>query len=93
MMQAWQYRDGDIVEVTPERRGGTTPVPFEAVVDTRRIPPQRSSFTRATTWVWVRRPKRDHFSGGWYPSQVRLIRRPKPKRTLKIPPNIILGDE
>lgn len=92
MMKAWEYRDGDIVEVTPLPHQGYAHPPFEGVIDSRRRTPGRSAFTRATEWVWVR--KGDYpYSGGWYPSQVRLIRRPKPEPALPLPALIELGEE
>lgn len=88
-MEAWQYRNGDVVEVTPERNGyQEPPAPFEGVVDFNKRPPRK----KCEHWVWVL-TDRSYFSGGWYAKQCRLIRRPEPELALPIPDKVVLGSE
>lgn len=85
-MKALDFRDGDIVEVSPDR--GSAFQPFIGVVDSRT---GKAIFQ----YVYVRRfgdpPWRG--AGGWHPSQCRLLERPKIDQYIKIEDNIILGSD
>lgn len=91
MVRASDFRDGDIVEVSPQR--GDSFSAFQGVVDSRRMPPKKHGLD-LLKWVWVRRMDNQYFSfsGGWYPSQCRLIERPVQDSALPIPSNVTLGE-
>lgn len=83
------FRDGDIVEVSPDRPGLLHQFkPFQGVVDSRDHKGMKS-----LEWVYVRKfgdPSRR--AGGWYPSQCRRVARPAHHPSLPIPSNIVLSD-
>jgi hypothetical protein len=92
-MRASDFRDGDIVQVRPDRPGSLHAfTPFEGVVDSRSVPRDKRTGEGFLNWVWVRRFGRDQFSGGWYPEQCRLLERPTHHPALPIPDNITLGE-
>lgn len=92
-MKAYEYRDGDIVEVSPGWRDGYLISPFKGVVDSRSIGFVRKGLSRSD-WVWVRQtePAPRNFSGGWYACQCRLLFRPPQEPALPVPGNIHLSN-
>lgn len=92
-MEAFEYRDGDIVEVSPGWRDGYLISSFRGVVDSQRIGFKSSGVSRLS-WVWVRQtePVPRDFSGGWYARQCRLIFRPPQEPALPVPENIELSN-
>lgn len=93
-MKAYEYRDGDIVEVSPGWRDGYLIPPFRGVVDSQRRGLRRSLTGSGLSWVWVRQtePAPRNFSGGWYAHQCRLIFRPPQDPALSVPGNIQLSN-
>lgn len=90
-MRASDFRDGDIVIVSPDRPGSLHAfTPFEGVVDSNAIPPGKKGLD-LLKWVWVRKEGSNRFAGGWYPEQCRLVERPTP-RPLPVPDNVTLGE-
>lgn len=87
-MRATDFRDGDVVEVSPGHislRGGSFK-PFQGVVDSRGA---KDIFK----WVYVRRfGDPSHRAGGWHVSQCRRIARPTHHPALPIPDNVVLGE-
>jgi hypothetical protein len=82
-MRALDFRDGDIVEVSPENYRDRFK-PFTGVVDSRG---GKDIFS----WVYVRKFGTTR-PGGWYPSQCRRIARPAHHPALPVPENITLGE-
>lgn len=95
-MKAYEYRDGDIVEVSPGWRDGRLLSSFKGVVMTPRY--RQSCVGSAMNdlkWVFVKQlePTINNWPGGWYPHQCRLIVRPPEIPRLPIPENVVLGDD
>lgn len=91
-MESWEFRDGDIVEVFPEKNYGQIVPPFKGVVDTKNLHPGKTA--DILRWVYVRQlePTIRNWAGGWYAHQCRLIIRPPETPALPLPDNVVVGE-